>query len=878
MKKKLLSIALMAMSYFSFAQVYTKIHSPDDCKVLTSQTINSTYTESVTNPDGSDTANPNVSSVLASANNGTVDFDLGYSIVTGTNTINYKFRYFSVNSGALNSGSGRFIVRLFNSTQNSGTYLNLEIVERTGGSWQEITGSFTPNSVTKGDIADVTANGGFDRLRIVASNNAASIETLYFDDIEFSDVTAGTILSDVTADLDSGNAWAYNNSPDLIASRIVSVNASTITTDEPTPSIVGNDSPTVIKIVRGTGTSSGIRFDVPNFVKGSTNVKVRIFPSCDLDNTPNVRLQIRPTSGSAANYAKTLINNQWNEVSFDLSNDDDANTANNGSSYNQLLFFLDSGSSLSDGRVFYMDALQMTALTATYNGNGTNFSTTTNWDIGATPNALYNVDIPTGLANQPVIDSSGTFNVNNLTIGDGSTLTISNGGSLIISGAYAATGTGNLRYRRTLDYKAGNTEGWHLIASPVSGQAFSDEILNTYDIATSGTNRGLATYNNSVATNHWDYFQNGESGTFGNGVGYSIKVDPDPVASSGEFVFEGSAKTGDITDIVLTNNVSGFNLIGNPFTSSIDANTLLIKNSGLLATQTIWIWDQDTKVYNTYNQNSDYKINPTQGFFVDAVAGASTFTISQSMLSHETDAFLKSASSIKNSSDKTKITLTLYDQSNTNNLEIYYNSKSTLSFDNGYDSPMFGGLSMSLPFYSSLLENNNGMKLAIQSLPNSDYENMAVPIGVKVAKDKEITFTAEALNLPSGIKVYLEDKENNTFTDLQNNNYKVLTTNDLDGIGRFYIHTASSSLNISNQALSANINIYKTENTNLRITGLAKGNSNLKLFNILGRQVMDVSFFTDGTEDITLPKLSTGVYIIQLETELGKLNKKIILE
>jgi len=31
-------------------------------------------------------------------------------------------------------------------------------------------------------------------------------------------------------------------------------------------------------------------------------------------------------------------------------------------------------------------------------------------------------------------------------------------------------------------------------------------------------------------------------------------------------------------------------------------------------------------------------------------------------------------------------------------------------------------------------------------------------------------------------------------------------------------------------------------------------------------------------QEITLPKLATGIYVIQLTTEAGKLDKKIILE
>jgi hypothetical protein len=110
-----------------------------------------------------------------------------------------------------------------------------------------------------------------------------------------------------------------------------------------------------------------------------------------------------------------------------------------------------------------------------------------------------------------------------------------------------------------------------------------------------------------------------------------------------------------------------------------------------------------------------------------------------------------------------------------------------------------------------------------------------------------------------------------------NTEYIVTLNTSLDGIGRFYLHTSSSALSI-NENITENISIYKTSDTNLRMAGLTQGNTNIKLYNILGKQVLNQTFKTNGVSDITLPKLTSGVYIIQLETENGKLNKKIIIE
>lgn len=75
-----------------------------------------------------------------------------------------------------------------------------------------------------------------------------------------------------------------------------------------------------------------------------------------------------------------------------------------------------------------------------------------------------------------------------------------------------------------------------------------------------------------------------------------------------------------------------------------------------------------------------------------------------------------------------------------------------------------------------------------------------------------------------------------------------------------------------------NINIYTINSSALRIVGLTQEKINVKLFNLLGKQVLNSSFISKGVDTISLPKLTGGVYIVQLENEKGRLSKKIIIE
>jgi hypothetical protein len=156
---------------------------------------------------------------------------------------------------------------------------------------------------------------------------------------------------------------------------------------------------------------------------------------------------------------------------------------------------------------------------------------------------------------------------------------------------------------------------------------------------------------------------------------------------------------------------------------------------------------------------------------------------------------------------------------------------------------------------------------------------MVIPVGLKAEANKEITFSAEAMNLPVGIKVFLEDRVNNTFTRLDEANatYKITLDEKLDGVGRFYVHTTQSALSIDNVTLTG-VSIFKANESTLRVTGLQQGKASLSLFNVLGKQVMSTSFEATASKDISLPKLATGIYFAKVQTAAGKLSKKIILE
>ncbi|MDB4048048.1 T9SS type A sorting domain-containing protein [Polaribacter sp.] len=500
--------------------------------------------------------------------------------------------------------------------------------------------------------------------------------------------------------------------------------------------------------------------------------------------------------------------------------------------------------------------------------SSTNWSNALNWATGSVPISSDNVYISSGLINYPTVTSVVT--VNYLTIASGATLKATN------------TFTANVTYNRTLT----NGSRWYYISSPVVGETYNDAWA-TANSVTSGqnNNKGLSWYDNSsydtdtgagdTETGYWRYLQSDDSnnGLFNVGQGYGVIT-----SSSTTVSFIGTGINTSSQTSAITTDVSNFNMVGNPFTSFLNLGDFFVDNpkTTVLAETEAYFWNGSSYDTKTSGLHSTYEIEPGQGFFIEAAVDTNlTFDISDT--NHLADT-AEGADTFQKLS-RPEIHLFLSDGATSRYSNFYYIDGTTTGFDSGYDGKLFGGVTQSFALYSHLVSSSEGKYFQLQSLPKDNYENMVIPIGINADAGKEITFSTETLNLPTGLKVYLEDRETNTFNRLDGaNKYTITLTETSNGIGRFYLHTAQNTLNLNTNLILEKISIYKTDHTTLRIVGLSQGKTTIKLFNMLGKQLLNSCFTKIGVQDISLPQLSTGIYLIQLESEKGTLNKKIILD
>ena len=586
------------------------------------------------------------------------------------------------------------------------------------------------------------------------------------------------------------------------------------------------------------GNESGLN-GTPNSILTATNSLIGFVNNLDTNNSSNVSVNLSNTTFTftSPNVTFTAPNALSDDTPIDFGSD----TEDVGAYDSKINIFIGGTTGAVEG-----------------------WTTAANWSNGVLPSATDNVAILTGRnCNLPISTTLNDIKVTSL-------LRITSNQGLVVNGD--AIGTGAVRYSRGLTNNADNTKAWHLVASPVVDEVFDTSYLDINDIAVgTNSNRGIATYN--TGDNSWSYYT-GVDITTTSGQGYSMKITPDGTTigeyADGFVVFEGTLNDTDVTTPALA---AGFNLLGNPYTSFVNSGVFLTdaanSATGMDKTQ-MWVWNSSTENYDVKTVGEAFVLAPAQGFFVNSTNTAAV-TFSKTNQATTGGAFQKTA--------RTEIKLLMNTSTNERFAKIYLTDTATKGFDSGWEGEVFGGIANKVDVFTELVSDNQGKKYQIQSLPISGIESMVIPVGIISEAGKELTFSMTGVNIPSDVKIYLEDRVANTFNELtESKTFKVTLSEALNDVGRFYLHASKSALNV-NDALALNgVSMYKSNATTLKVVGLPNGTSNIKLFNILGKQVLNTSFIANGVKEITLPKLATGVYIVQLETETSKLNKKIVIE
>lgn len=495
---------------------------------------------------------------------------------------------------------------------------------------------------------------------------------------------------------------------------------------------------------------------------------------------------------------------------------------------------------------------------------------------------VVKADASVTLSNATCLTISGNTNIEN-----GGLLTLESGSSSTASLIVGGTASGTIHAKR---YITGNV--WHLISSPVGGQDINNFVVtNTANaIATNDPKYGLAPYNNS--TPGWNHFTTAagsnnvaSAGNFTAGKGYEVLRTND-----GTLSFTGTVATSDVT-IGITAPTSGnpWNLVGNPYPSAICANTaasdatsasenLLLKNIAELDDSylAMYVWDANAGAFLTVNQASGATyFAPGQAFFVYSITGGGTFSFTEAMQTSQTvNIFKKSTNTAAPA-----IILSAEHSEGKSKTNIKYFKNTTTGLDPGYDAGRFSAGDNSFAVYTHLVDNiESKVDFDIQCLPANEFEHI-VPVGLNAPENTEVIFRAVTENLPADVSVYLEDKITGSLTDLHEAGsfYAVTLTEQIEGIGRFYMHTATTATGTSALDKKAAFTILPIpQNNSIRIIGHADNDTQVAIYDVSGRLLNTSRLINAETNDVNMTGHKSGFYIVTIKSSTQQTSEKIM--
>ena len=502
------------------------------------------------------------------------------------------------------------------------------------------------------------------------------------------------------------------------------------------------------------------------------------------------------------------------------------------------------------------------------------WSTAGNWSANTVPVTDIDINIPdVGKGAFPVIGPSESVSCHDLTISSGASLTIqstsSGTGSLIINGDLSNSGTITSQC-----YLPGDAQAWHMVSSPAVVD-ISDNGWNPGDnddfYAWLETSPGVwVNYKNSSESP--TFAEVNGSDNFVKGKGYLVAYNSANPSKS----FTGTLNTGDVP-FPLVNSAksrdwtytSGWNLLGNPYSSSIDWNLAL--RSQFLDNYA-YIYDPNkvggAGFINVNGANPNAYIPPHQGFFVLAkqTSNGQNFTFTKTMQTHGDGSHGFKENTGDNSLEITLLSGHFYDK-----LQIYQNEQSDYQRDR-YDALKMFSFDNKVPQVFSM--SSDKIWLAVNSLPKVD-EFSHIPIGVRIPQDGVYTFRLdnappELLNIP----IYIEDIKTGSWHRIDNNTMSFNeSAGDVDN--RFVLHLGVVGID-ETEYIKKPVQVY-SHGKNITIVNNHKLTGDIVVLNILGRQVESFELQSSSNQTY-VTNLPYGVYVVYVKTSAGQVySEKVIV-
>lgn len=505
-----------------------------------------------------------------------------------------------------------------------------------------------------------------------------------------------------------------------------------------------------------------------------------------------------------------------------------------------------------------------------WTGNGadpSDWSDSGNWSTGSfTDNT--SIEIPASAATFP--EAAGTVNVYNINLEPGASL-LHTSGTLTVNGAFrmqSAT-TGNASYINTggtlgvspdsvkIEQHVTGTDYVYNISSPVSGATKSN----------SGIDNLMYSFNN--ATGQW--VEAGDSETMTTGTGYSAK-------SSRSLVFSGNITTGAINlELHRSTAGLGWNLVGNPYTASIDwTSTELTKDNIVDA---FWIYLNDQGSYGAYNDTTGMAINldgpeipSNHAFWVKVNEGLETdtgsLTLSPGALTANSGSYLKSAKRAKYPGFK----LMGGSPGGTDETAVAFIPGAETGEDI-FDTEKMNSNNKDLLQLFTL--DSESQKLCINGLPELATDSIA--LGFNAGRPGTFSVQMSADYLEAGQELMLIDNETGGDINLSEGDYQFDVSNKGINSERFFLKVVQKATTpvIAPKEDKSRCKVY-TRHRHIFIETPDIHNIRFSMSDIKGRTIGNGTMDPETRHRLDTPR--PGIYILNIIADEGTEVHKVIIE
>jgi len=544
-------------------------------------------------------------------------------------------------------------------------------------------------------------------------------------------------------------------------------------------------------------------------------------------------------------------------------------------------YFFTSGTGLtitpSDADIFTINLLNNNGSNYSYtiqSGNvrfsntaGTsNWDQTTTWEDGTIPNSTDNVVIQHNVVlnqnstvNSLLVNKDVSFDVNSSSelsisndLSNNGTLTIksfaSGTGSLIVNG----TSSGTISFERYLTGYSGNeANGWHFLALPISGLTIAGSSFEP----TEGTD-DLYQFDQNQDENVWlNYFGADFSETeFVVGKGYLVAYN-----TTATKTFSGNTiRTSDLTvnlDYTAGKPYTGWNLVGNPFTSAIDWDNIEKSENVYGSVYVINSIDGTFESWNGTTGDLTGGIIPAnQGFLVHASTSSQSITMaagSDGDQVHNTSTFYKNQTELAENTLK----ISVGSEIGSNNTYLQLREDATENFDADIDAYKLFGYGSITEVYS----HDESNLYSINCMPN-ELQGRQISIGINSKEEKEHYLTFEGIqNLQNEYEISLEDTKTNAIHEITEDFIYNFQTEAINNPNRFLLHFGM--VGIGEQEQAPTLQVYMVDNRLYVNNSLEQ--AQLAVYDLQGRLVARQSLNSGGLQALPL-ELPAGVYIVRL--------------